>query len=73
MLGYPFAKNIDGKSFLEKYYFTVSKSGLTSDDGFTIIIQKACCRHRAGYLACPDFFFRVYAGIFKYTKLNTKK
>jgi len=43
----PFAKNSDGRSFSEKYYFTVSKSGLKIERSwlcYSTILQKAYCR-----------------------------
>ncbi|XP_060846403.1 zinc finger MYM-type protein 1-like [Rhopalosiphum padi] len=43
----PFAKNSDGRSFSEKYYLTVSKSGLKIERSwlcYSTILQKAYCR-----------------------------
>jgi len=37
-LGYPFAKNVDGGCFSEKYYFIVSKSGLKILDVFVAVL-----------------------------------
>lgn len=64
-LGYPCVKNVDGRSFSEKFYFTVPKSGLK----IMAVLYNYNSKNRvvgiASYLWSTDFFGWVYVSIFK--------
>jgi len=75
-LGYPFAKNVDGRFFLEKNYFIVSKLGLKiwlNGCVIRLYFKNYVIVCSSGYYWYALTFFVGYAGIFEYTQLNRKK